>query len=541
VPDTFNACHYLLDRHVEQGRGERTAVRSGGRSLSYAALRELSAAVAGGLRALDVRRGERVLFVSSDRPELLAGLLGAWRCGAVAVPVSTMLTGPELATVVADSGARVLVVSPEYATQVSQAIASVPELAHVVGIDGARVAAPPHVTVTDWDRFVSAGTWQDGGTLPIAGTAPDSPALWLYTSGTTGRPKGAMHRHENIRAVCETYARSVLRITPDDVCFSVAKLFFAYGLGNSALFPLSVGATTVLEPRRPSPQVVTEVMAQERPTLFFAGPTFFAALLAGELPEDTFGPVRLCASAGEALPAALYRRFTERFGVEVLDGIGSTEALHIFLSNHAGAVRPGTSGTPVAGYDIELRDEQGRQVGVDEPGHLFVRGASLAEGYWCRTDASRAVFQGEWLWTGDTYTRSADGYFTCLGRSNDLLKAGGIWVSPAEVEERLLQHPSVGEVAVVGVPDSNELDKPVACVVAAPGATVDAEELERWCREGLAAFKRPRAVVVLDELPKTATGKVQRFRLRELAQAEAPAAVLAVPVEPPVAPAMRAT
>jgi acyl-coenzyme A synthetase/AMP-(fatty) acid ligase len=256
-------------------------------------------------------------------------------------------------------------------------------------------------------------------------------------------------------------------------------------------------------------------MAEDAPTLFFGSPGFFAALLASDLPADTFASVRLCASAGEALPPTLYHRFTSRFGVDILDGIGSTEALHIFLSNTAGAVRPGTSGTPVPGYDIELRDDAGAPVPDGEPGGLYVRGASIATGYWCRTDASRAVFQGEWLCTGDTYTRSADGYYTCMGRSNDLLKAGGIWVSPAEVEERLLQHPAVAEVAVVGAPDGDGLVKPVACVVAAPGRTVDADELVAWCREGLAAFKRPRAVVVLAELPKTATGKIQRFRLRD--------------------------
>ena len=309
----------------------------------------------------------------------------------------------------------------------------------------------------------------------------------------------------------------MLRIGPDDTCFSVAKMFFAYGFGNSLLFPLSVGGTAVLEPRRPSAQVVVERMLQDAPTLFFAGPTFFAALLAADLPADTFRSVRLCASAGEALPAALYRRFTERFGVEVLDGIGSTEALHIFLSNRDGAVRPGTSGTAVQGYDLAVRDELGQPAPDGEPGTLFVRGASLATGYWCRTDASREVFQGEWLRTGDTYVRSADGYYACMGRSDDLLKAGGIWVSPAEVEDRLLQHPDVAEAAVVAVADSDELDKPVAFVVAMPGAQLDEAELVSWCREGLAAFKRPRAVVVVDELPKTATGKVQRFRLRELA------------------------
>jgi benzoate-CoA ligase family protein len=522
MSELFNAAHYFVDRHLEAGRGDRTAVVSGGRRLTYRDLRDRSAAFAAGLRALDVRPGERVVFVCSDRPELLVGLLGCWRRGAVAVPLSTMLTGPELAKVVPDAGARMLVVTPEFATTAQAAADASTELAHLVAIDGTGLTATATASVTSWDDVLAAGGAQPGHDDPPAATGEDTPALWLYTSGTTGTPKGAMHRHANLRAVCETYAREVLRITPDDVCFSVAKLFFAYGLGNSALFPLSAGATTVLEPRRPSPAVVVERMREDAPTLFFAGPTFFAALLAADLPADTFGSVRLCASAGEALPASLYRRFTERFGVDVLDGIGSTEALHIFLSNAPGKVRPGTSGTPVPGYDIELRDEQGAPVPDDTPGALHVRGASLASGYWCRTDATRAVFQGEWLRTGDTYTRSADGYYTCMGRSNDLLKAGGIWVSPTEVEDRLLQHPAVVEAAVVGVPDSNELDKPVACVVLAEGASAGADELVQWCREGLAAFKRPRAVLVVDQLPKTATGKIQRYRLREVASASVP-------------------
>ncbi len=525
MSDPFNAGRYFLDRHVEAGHGGRTAVRCAGTTTTYAQLRDLSAAFARGLRELGTRTGERVLFVCSDRTELLAGLLGAMRTGAVAVPVSTMLTGPELAKVVQDCGARVLVVSPEFVDAAGQAARTAPELAHVVTVDGARPALPPHLQVTAWDELVA------GGGDAVRATTGDTPALWLYTSGTTGTPKGAMHRHENLRAVCETYAAQVLGITADDVCFSVAKLFFAYGLGNSGLFPLWAGATTVLEPRRPSPLVAAEVVAEHRPTLFFYGPTFFAALLAADLPPDTFASVRLVPSAGEALPATLQRRFSERFGVEVLDGIGSTEALHIFLSNQPGAVRPGTSGTPVPGYDISLRDESGAEVPDGEPGALFVRGASLATGYWCRTDASRAVFQGEWLSTGDTYRRSADGYYTCLGRSNDLLKAGGIWVSPAEVEERLLQHPGVAEAAVVGVPDGDDLDKPVACVVPVPGADLDPDDLVAWCRDGLAAFKRPRAVLILAELPKTATGKVQRFRLREDARA---ATDLAPP--PPAAP-----
>ena len=520
MSEPFNAAQYLVDRHIDAGDGDRTAVVSGRQRLSYTELHDLSAAFAAGLRAADVRPGERVVFVCSDRPELLAGLLGVWRHGAVAVPVSTMLTGPELAKIVADSGARMLVVTPEFAASASVAAKAAPGVAHLVAIEGAQLDPTASARVTSWDDLLALGNWQAGHVPVTAPTVEDTPALWLYTSGTTGTPKGAMHRHANIRAVCETYAREVLRVTRDDVCFSIAKLFFAYGLGNGALFPLAAGATTVLEPRRPAPDLIVEIMREHAPTLFFAGPTFFAALLAAELPEDTFRSVRLCASAGEALPASLYRRFTSRFGVEVLDGIGSTEALHIFLSNTEGNVRPGTSGTPVPGYEVELRDGDGKPVPDGTPGALYVRGASMASGYWSRTEATREVFQGEWLNTGDTYARSADGYYTCLGRSNDLLKAGGIWVSPAEVEDCLLQHPAVAEAVVVGVPDSNELDKPVAYVVLAKGAQVSPEELVGWCREGLAAFKRPRVVRIVDDLPKTATGKIQRFRLRTIAQTQ---------------------
>jgi benzoate-CoA ligase family protein len=323
-----------------------------------------------------------------------------------------------------------------------------------------------------------------------------------------------MHRHANIRHVCETYGRQVLGIRPEDSCLSVAKLFFAYGIGNSMFFPLAVGAGTVLEPRRPTPAVVGESLERHRPTLFYGVPTFYAALVNSDLPDAAFASVRLATSAGEPLPAALQQRFTGRFGVEVIDGIGSTEALHIFLSNRPGDVHPGTTGVPVPGYDIELRDAGGHPVPDGTPGSLFVRGESMALGYWRRADASRTVFVGEWLSTGDTYVRGAEGWYTCLGRSNDLLKAGGIWVSPAEVEARLLQHDAVAEVAVVGLPDENGLDKPVAAVVRRAPVTED--ELIRWCREGLAAFKRPRHVVFVDAIPKTATGKMQRYRVREV-------------------------
>jgi benzoate-CoA ligase family protein len=517
MSDRFNAADYLVDRHIENGDGARIAVLSQGRSTSYLELHDLSQAFAAGLGELGVHRGERVMFVCSDRVELVAGIIGAFRLGAVATPVSTMLTGFELAKILLDSCARFLVVSPEFAQPASVAVTQSPDVTHVITVENAAVEVPEQVTLTGWDAVLDAGRSVGLVSRPMPATTGDSPALWLYTSGTTGMPKAAMHRHENLRAVCETYAREVLRTGPDDRFLSMAKLFFAYGFGNSLLFPLAVGGTAVLESRRPSGDVVAQRIREDSPTLFFAGPTFFAALLATDLPADTFSGVRLCVSAGETLPATLYRRFTERFGVDILDGIGSTEALHIFASNREGQVRPGTTGTPVSGYDLEIRDTGGQRLRDGEPGVLYVRGASLANGYWCRTDATRAVFQGEWLCTGDTYVRSDDGYYTCLGRTNDMLKAGGIWVSPTEVEERLLQHASVAEAAVVGVADSNELDKPVAFVVPVAGTEPTEAELVAWCREGLASFKRPRAVVMVAELPKTATGKVQRFKLRETA------------------------
>jgi benzoate-CoA ligase family protein len=348
-------------------------------------------------------------------------------------------------------------------------------------------------------------------------TADDSSALWLYTSGTTGKPKGAMHRHANIRHVVETYGRQVLGITPEDRCYSVAKLFFAYGIGNSLFFPLAVGATTILDPAPPSPASVAERLAEYRPTLFFAVPTFYAVLLNADVPVEAFASVRLAVSAGEPLPAELCRRFTARYGVEIIDGIGSTECLHIFLSNRPGEVRPGTTGTAVPGYELRIVDADGADVEPGTPGSLLVKGESIATGYWCRTDTTRKVFQGEWLRTGDTYVVDEDGYYTCLGRTGDMLKAGGIWVSPAEVEGRLLEHPAVAMAAVVGLPDADGLDKPVAAVVLKEGATAEPAELIGFCRAGLASFKRPREVLIVDDLPTTPTGKLRRFAVRELA------------------------
>jgi benzoate-CoA ligase family protein len=504
----FNASEYLLDRQLAAGNGSRLALTGIGGELSYAQLHERVVATAAGLRAIGLEPEQRLLMVMADSPEFVVTYLAAMRMGAVPVPVSTMTHADGLADLLTDSRARVLAVTHQFAELASVALKGATEVRAVLTGPDARVetSLPVHAL---------AELHGDDGT-PYTTTA-DSPAFWLYTSGTTGLPKAAMHRHGSIPYVCETYAAQVLGIRPDDRCLSAAKAFFAYGLGNSLLFPLSVGAAAVLEPAPARPDLLAERAAGYGATLFFAGPTFFANMLRAELPADALGDVRLAASAGEALPAALYERWTNYFGVDIIDGIGMTEMLHIFLSNRPGEVRPGTTGVAVPGYDLRVLDDDGHEVEAGTPGTLYVRGASTATGYWSRYDASRQVFAGEWLRTGDTYVQDADGFYSCLGRTGDMLKASGIWVSPAEVEARLLAHDAVAQAIVVAAHDSDGLEKPVAYVIRAADAEVGEDELIAFCRAGLPSFKRPRRIVFVDSYPTTATGKVRRVELRAMA------------------------
>jgi benzoate-CoA ligase family protein len=491
---SFNASTYLLDRHIENGDGDRLALTGVRGELTYAELHDRVRRTAGGLRRAGLLPEQRLLMFMADSPEFVTVFLAALRIGAVPVPVSTMMRVDGLAALLADSRAPFLAVTAEFSDLAAQAGA-------------ARVLGPAEIASL-------AASPVDSELFP---TSEDSPAFWLYTSGTTGRPKGAMHRHGSIRVVCETYGQQVLGIRPDDRCLSAAKAFFAYGLGNSLLFPLSVGAAAILEPSPSRPDVIAERAQKYGATLFFGGPTFFAGMLRCGLAADALAGVRLAASAGEPLPAELYHRWTGHFGVDIIDGIGMTEMLHIFLSNRPGAVRPGTTGVAVPGYDLRILDENGYPAGAGQPGTLFVRGDSTATGYWCRYATSRQVFQGEWLRTGDTYIQDADGYYHCLGRTDDVLKVSGMWVAPAEVENRLLAHPSVAQAVVVAAPDADELDKPVAFVIPSAANPPSEEELIAFCRAGMESYKRPRRVVFVAEYPTTATGKVRRVELRATA------------------------
>ncbi|GII30232.1 benzoate-CoA ligase family protein [Planotetraspora mira] len=523
MTDLFNACTYLLDRHIERGDGERLALTGAQGDVSYAELHDRVRRTAAGLRDIGLRPEQRLLMFMADSPDFVVVFLAAMRIGAVPVPVSTMSHADGLTELLRDSRARLLAVSPQYAGVAAAAAADAPELAGML-VGGASVAASVPVHSLDSLQSLDESLDESGDEVgamdkadEVYPTTADSPAFWLYTSGTTGTPKAAMHRHGSIRVVCETYGSQVLGIRPGDRCLSAAKAFFAYGLGNSVLFPLSAGASAILEAAPSRPDTLAERAREHGATLFFAGPTFFANMLRAALPPDALSGVRLSASAGEPLPATLYQRWTSHFGVDILDGIGMTEMLHIFLSNRAGSVRAGTTGVAVPGYDLRILDEEGREVPVGTPGTLFVRGDSTATGYWSRYAASRQVFQGEWLRTGDTYVREADGYYTCLGRTGDMLKASGIWVSPAEVENRLLAHDAVAQAVVVAAFDADGLEKPVAYVVLNEGGAAGEGELIEFCRAGLPSFKRPRRIVFVDGYPTTATGKIRRVELRAMA------------------------
>ena len=494
-----NAAALFVDAPVEEGLGDRTALVTPAGAVTYAALQRLTDAAAAALRARGVEREDRVGVFMADGPGWAATFFGALKLGAVAVPLNTRLTGADLRSVVADCRPRVLVADRG--------------LLDGAGVDP-LVVGPR--AVTDFDALMAEAA--PSGPIVPEPVGADAMAFWLYTSGTTGRPKAAVHCHRTLPA-CRHFAE-LLGVSAADRVFATSKLFFAYALGNALLIPLHARARTYLHPGWPDPAEVARVMSDFAPTLFFSVPTIYARLLRSDLPADTFRSVRLCVSAGERLSADLYEAWRARFGVELLDGIGATETVFMVLSNRPGQSRAGTSGLPVPGTEARLLDAEGHPVPDGAEGVLWVRTPSQAAQYYQRLDHSRRTFVGEWFRTGDIYRRDADGYHVHCGREDDFFKVAGQWVVPAEVESVLLRHPGVVDGGVVGAMEAGGLIKPYVFVVPRdPAASPEAlqDDVRRYLESALAPHQRPRAIRVVSELPRTATGKLQRFRLREMA------------------------
>ena len=506
---SYNAVTWLLDRNIDEGRARKLAYTDTVSELTYGDLQKQSCRVANMLRRLGVRREERVAMIMLDTVDFPAVFLGAIRAGIVPVPLNTLLTSDQYAYVLADCRARVLFVSEALLPVVKDMVGRMSDLDHVV-VSG----NDPH-----GHKKLSDELAIESDVFATAATHPDEPAFWLYSSGSTGMPKGVRHLHANLAATADTFASQVLGIREDDVCLSAAKLFFAYGLGNALTFPMSVGATTILNSERPTPALMFALMNKYNPSIFYGVPTLFSAMLNDEaLKHERCGTrLRICTSAGEALPELVGNAWKARFGVDILDGVGSTELLHIFLSNAPGDIKYGSSGRPVPGYKVRLVNEAGADVADGEVGELLVDAPSAGEGYWNQRSKSRRTFEGHWTRTGDKYVRDADGRYTFCGRSDDMFKVSGIWVSPFEVESALITHPSVLEAAVVPEADPEGLLKPKAFVVLRAGARTEHlhDALKEHVKQKIGPWKYPRWIEVVDALPKTATGKIQRFKLRE--------------------------
>jgi len=499
VPREYNAAYDLIERNLQAGRGAKTAFHDDAGSVTYAELAERANRFGSGLLAMGLRMEDRVLIAMHDTMDWPVAFLGAIRAGIVPVAVNTLLTTKDFEYMLADSRAQALVVSEALLPQFKPIVDKLPFLKHVI------------VSGASFNNVLAKGTAQ----LAPAPTTRDDACFWLYSSGSTGMPKGTVHAHSSMVETAELYARGVLGMKDADVVFSAAKLFFAYGLGNSLSFVLAAGATAVLMAERPTPAAVFKRLTERKPTLFFGVPTLYAAMLADAgFPRKEALALRSCVSAGEALPPQIAKSFKEKTGIDILDGIGSTEMLHIFLSNRPGDLRYGTTGKAVPGYELRLVDEEGNAVKPGELGELEISGPTSAMYYWNNRAKSRSTFVGAWTKSGDKYTQDADGFYAYGGRTDDMLKVSGIWVSPAEVEAALVGHPSVLEAAVVGKEDEQKLVKPKAYVVLKPGAKASEDELKAHVKEKLAPYKYPRWIEFAAELPKTATGKIQRFKLR---------------------------
>lgn len=504
---TYNVAVNFIDRHLDEGRGDKIVIRQDGiDDVSYSALAKNVNRCGNAFLTMGIEPGDRILLMIKDCPAFYYAFWGAIKAGFIPVPLNTLLRAKDYSFNIENSEAAVVIYSPEFAAEVEPAL-----------VDATHKPAVTITTDGGGDDLASrmAGCSTD---LTAAATGPNDDAFWLYSSGSTGNPKGVVHTHKDIPVTCQNYAVDTLAMSENDVCFSAAKLFFAYGLGNAMTFPLWVGGTAILFAGPPSPDAMKETIESYKPTLYFGVPTLYAAQLrAMEKTPVDFSSVRLCISAGEALPPDIYHRWTEKTGIPILDGIGTTEILHIFISNRPEASKPGATGLMVPGYECRIVDEEDRDVPRGEIGGLMIKGDSLLREYWRNPEKTAASLSGGWIRTGDTYYQDEDGFLFCAGRSDDMLKVGGIWCSPVEIEAKLVEHEKVLEAAVVGRPDDDDLIKPEAYIVLnnEDDASDDlAAELLEHCKSGLARYKYPRWFNFVDDLPKTATGKIQRFRLR---------------------------
>lgn len=510
MPNTSNAAVYFVDRHLKEGRADKVCFQEADgqqRKLTYGQLAKETSVFAGALYRHGVRREERIAMIIRDQIEFPVVFWGSIKAGAVPVPLNTLLSSQVYENILNDSRASILVVSDALWETVKPAIQDSRYLRAVLVIGDAPEGTESYSTFTEGAEPVEAVEAHE-----------DELAFWLYSSGSTGLPKGVRHVHSSLKATADTFGDKIIGIREDDIIFSAAKMFFAYGLGNAVTFPLAVGATTLLLGGRPTPDSVFEILKTHKPTIFCGVPTLYAAMNAALEKSGDAGDIdlRLCTSAGEALPREVGEKWQQLLNVEIVDGVGSTEMLHIFLSNRPGDIVYGTSGLPVPGYEVRLVDEHDEDVANEEIGELLVRGPSSADGYWNRRGKSLATFEGHWTRTGDKYERNVEGRYVYCGRTDDMFKVSGIWVSPFEIEQALIEHPSVLESAVVAWADDKGLEKPKAFVVLKEGKDAESiSDLKEFIKEKVGMWKYPRWVDIVDELPKTATGKIQRFKLRD--------------------------
>ncbi len=505
--NTFNVAVPFIDRHIEEGRGNKIAIRvHGGGEVTYKTLSEHVNRAGNALINLGISKDDRVLLIVKDSSEFYYLFWGAIKAGIIPVPLNTLLRAKDYSYMIENSEASGVVFSPEYSAEVEPALKEAkhkPKVTLLTEGSGETIA----------EQMAIASP-----SLTAAATTANDDCFWLYSSGTTGGPKGVVHAHKDIAVTCQHYAVGILGINEDDICFSAAKLFFAYGLGNAMTFPLWVGAEAILFPGPPTPDSCHEIIEKYKPTVFYGVPTLYASQLKSmATKEPDLSSIRVCTSAGEALPPDLLKRWVEKTGIPLLDGIGTTEILHIFLSNQIEKIRPGSTGLMVPGYEGKVVDDNGKEIPRGEPGNLIIKGDSLLKRYWRNPEKTAESMHDGWMYTGDTYYQDGDGFFFCCGRSDDMLKVGGIWCSPVEIENKLVEHPKVLEAAIVGREDNEQLIKPEAFVVlndpTNAGEDLETELLEH-CKSGLARYKYPRWFNFVDDLPKTATGKIQRFLLR---------------------------